>query len=114
MNRRAVIYLACPMTTGGFTHNTRRCLEVADRLFIKGYSPIPPVLTWYWDVVSPKSHEDWLCYDFGIIGVCDGILRISGDSEGADMEMDFAARNGIPVYFSEYDLYRGQSPEVEL
>lgn len=111
--RRAVIYLACPMTIGGFDFNTRKCLEIADRLMVKGYCPIPPVLSFLWGVYSPKSHEDWLQHDFSLIRVSDGVLRIKGDSEGADREMDFAVRHDVPVFLSEYELYSEMSPNIE-
>ena len=112
--RRTVVYLATPMSLGPYTDNMRNCIKVADELIIKGYSPIVPVLTWQWDVISPKTHEDWLQYDFGLVGVSDCLLRLKGDSRGADMEMDYAVRNGIVVFTSRYDLYQGMSNEQEI
>ena len=112
--RRTVVYLASPMTQGFWTDNVRNCIQVADELIIKGYSPIVPVLTWMWDSISPKSHEDWLQYDFGLVGVSDCLLRLKGVSVGADMEMDYAVRNDIIVFTSRYDLYKDMSSEQEL
>ena len=111
--RKAVIYLACPMTIGGFSYNTRACLEVANRLMAKGYCPIPPVLTYLWNLYSPKTHEDWLQHDFALIAVCDGVLRLKGESVGADREIEYAKGIGVDTFEHEYDLFRDLSPERE-
>ena len=112
--RRTVVYLACPMSIGSHTQNVINCIKVADELIIKGYSPIVPVLTSMWDIVSPKTHEEWLQYDFGLVGVSDCLLRIPGVSVGADMEMDYAVRNVIPVFTSRYDLYTDMPSAQEI
>ncbi|MCK5017483.1 MAG: DUF4406 domain-containing protein [Candidatus Peribacteraceae bacterium] len=104
--RRTVIYLACPMTKGNWTTNVRQCLQFAEELFTKGYTPIAPVLTWFWDIVHYHSHEDWLEYAFGLVAVSDAVLRVPGVSEGADMELDYAVRHDIPIYTDINDLYK--------
>ena len=109
--RRTVVYLACPMTKGGFTNNTRNCLRIAQELKVKGYSPIAPVLTWFWDLVYPESLDDWLQYDFGLIAVSDCVLRLKGESQGADAELVYAVRNDVPIFLTRYDLYREMGPE---
>ncbi len=103
--RRTVVYIACPMTQGFWTHNVRKCLQYAEELRAKGYSPYVPVLTWFWDMVHPHSHESWLEYDFGLVAVSDAVLRIPGESEGADLELDYAVRNNVPIFTSINDLY---------
>jgi len=50
--------------------------------------------------------------DCGLILVSDCLLRLRGKSEGADLEMDFAIRNDIPVFACEYELYEEMPPEI--
>jgi len=103
--RRTVIYLACPMTQGHWTTNTRKCLQYAEELMIKGYSPIAPALTWFWDLIYPHSHEAWIEYSFGLVAIADAVLRVPGVSEGADLELDYAVRHDVLIFTSIDDLY---------
>lgn len=109
--RRTVVYIACPMTKGGFTNNVRNCLRIAQELKVKGYSPIAPVLTWFWDMLYPEKLQDWLQYDFGLIAVSDCVLRLQGESDGADAELDYAVRNDVPIYLTMCELYADLGPE---
>jgi hypothetical protein len=62
------------------------------------------------------SHADWLDMDFSWIKVSDIVLRLPGESKGADMEVEYAERIGVPVVTSiaeireycEGGLYRGR------
>ena len=90
MKRKTVVYLACPMRIGLWSENIRNCLECAERLRVKGYIPYPPVISLFWEIYYPRSVEDCLEYDFGLINVSDAVLRLPGASEGADMELDYA------------------------
>ncbi len=114
MKRQAVIYLATPMTKGEWVTNWDKCLIIADRLRIKGYAPYPPVVSWSWQQHTRYTPEEWLQYDFNLILVSDGVLRVNGDSAGADREMDFAVRHNINTYWSEHELYQGQDPYIDM
>jgi hypothetical protein len=50
------------------------------------------------------SHQDWLDMDFAWVAVSDAVLRLPGESTGADMETAFATERGIPVFHSIEDL----------
>ena len=52
------------------------------------------------------THSDWLAVDFAWIRVCDAVLRLPGESVGADMETAEAKRLGIPVFESIDDIVR--------
>jgi len=44
------------------------------------------------------SFDDWMGVDLAWVAVSDAVLRLSGESVGADLETQCADRNGIPVF----------------
>jgi len=97
---KQLIYIASPYTIGDQADNVRRQLLVADELLEMGYIPFPPCLSHFWHFVSPKSWHTWLDIDKEILKRCDAVLRLEGESVGADMEVELADELGIPVYYS--------------
>lgn len=65
------------------------------------------------NLVSPRSYERWMEYDFGIIEHCQGLLRMTGESPGADREVEFACTLGLPVFFQEGDDESGNFPDLD-
>ncbi len=98
------IYIASPYTIGNKLENTKASLMVAAQLLLMGHVPFAPLLTHFWDEITPRSYEEWLELDFKWILRCDAVLRLPGESNGADAEVEFAQDNGIGVYFGIQDL----------
>lgn len=73
-----------------------------------GYEPIAPLLSHYIDQRHPASYERWLQWCLAMVGVCDVVLRLPGESAGADREAAEAKRLGKPVAYSidEIAAYR--------
>ena len=44
------------------------------------------------------THAEWLAVDFEFIRRCDAVLRLPGESTGADLETAHANELGIPVF----------------
>ncbi len=44
------------------------------------------------------SHKDWLDIDLAWVEVADVLLRLPGESSGADIEVECAKKNGIAVF----------------
>jgi hypothetical protein len=101
------------MRLGHHTDNYRAALAAANELMNKGYAPVQPMLSWHFDALYPQTFETWMSVDFAFISTCDCLLRISGKSEGADLEMDYAVRHEIPVYTDIFELYNEMPSEVE-
>lgn len=99
MDKDALVYIASPYSLGDKEENVRNSLLVADELLSKGIIPFAPLLSHFWEQISPKPYEDWLKMDFQYIMRCDAVLRLPGKSSGADMECEFATLHGIPVYY---------------
>jgi hypothetical protein len=95
---RKKIYLAGPYTRPDPCVNTRTAILAADELWELGFAPFVPHLSHYWHGVSPHSYVFWLTYDLEWVPVCDALLRLPGESSGADLEEACARENGVPVF----------------
>ena len=93
------VYIAAPYTNGDPEQNTLSVLKVADKLLELGYSPIVPHLTHFWHKISPKPWETWIEIDKGLVECCDVLLRLPGESKGADIEVAYAKELYIPVFY---------------
>lgn len=113
MSRKTVVYIACPMTKGNWTANVQAAARVSRDLMRKGYCVFNPTGSWLADLVEKTEPDVWIENDFGLIAVSDCILRLPGESEGADRELDFAARNGCPIFLELGELYRDMPNEME-
>ena len=82
----------------------RNAVLAADRLLRKGHIPYVPHLTHLWHMIVPHLYEDWLTLDKEWLKICDAVLRLPGESHGADDEVKTAECLGIPVYYSEVSI----------
>jgi hypothetical protein len=103
---RPLIYVAGPYKLPDPVDNTRRAIQVAGQLVDGGkVTPLVPHLALAWQMVDPRPVDFWYPYDLALVARCDAVLRLEGTSTGADREVDFAERNGIPVFRSVDALY---------
>jgi hypothetical protein len=113
MAKSMMILVAGPYRSGTnddskkMKENLRRLEQAALRLFRVGH--IPMIGEWvalpllevagskgvgdelYEDIVYPTAHR--------LLERCDAVLRLSGDSRGADEDVRLARQRGIPVYY---------------
>ena len=101
------VYVSGPLSKGDVLGNVRRAVEAADELLALGHIPYVPHLTVFWHFHSPKPYESWMALDFAWLEVCDAVLRLPGESEGADREVDRARELGVPIYESVSRLKHG-------
>ena len=95
----ALIYIAGPYTDPDPVSNTRRAIDAFNVLVDAGFTPFVPHLTLFIDIIHQQSASFWYAYDLELLERCDVLLRLSGDSWGADREVEFATDHGIPVFF---------------
>lgn len=95
------IYVAGPYSVGDPVLNTRMAIFAGEQLREMGFVPFIPHLTHLWHLVNPHDLEFWLEYDNEWLKKCDALLRLPGESYGADEEMKLALSLGIPVYTVE-------------
>lgn len=93
---KGIVYVAGPYTKGDVAVNVRNAIEAANRLADDGWTPFVPHLTHFWHLVCPRPYEFWCELDNHFLQFCDLILRLPGESAGADREVKLAAQMGIP------------------
>lgn len=91
------VYVAGPYSKGDVALNVRTAIEAADQLAERHFCPYIPHLSHFWHLMSPKPYEWWLTYDAMWLLECDAVLRIPGESEGAEKEVRLAQQRGLPV-----------------
>jgi hypothetical protein len=92
------VYLAGPYSRGDVGENVHAAVLAADRLWAAGFAVFLPHLTHLWHLVRPHPYADWIDYDLEWLACCDYLVRLPGESAGADQEESFARDHGIPVY----------------
>ena len=100
----ARVYVAGPYTNGDVAVNVRRAYETANRLADLGFAPFVPHATHFWHMLFPRPYEFWLDLDNQFLPCCAAVLRLPGESAGADKEVNLARETGIPVFFKLEDL----------
>ena len=108
MNDTIYVYIASPYTKGDVAVNVRNSFLIADELLTHGFCPFPPLYSHFWHFLSPKPYETWLELDKMWVKACDCLLRMPGESSGADGEVEFAQANDIPVFYSVGDLIKNK------
>lgn len=110
MMRKTTVYIAGPMTNGsGNSFNMAKiheAIEMFFRLIELGYAPHCPHLTVFCEFMQPHRilYQGWLELDMTYVEMSDVVMRIPGDSKGADREVAFAVSKGIPVVHSLEEL----------
>lgn len=97
------IYISGPYSKH-MVDGTRNAILAAEVLRRRGHLPFVPHLSLLWDLVCPSPYEEWLAYDIEWLRECDAILRLPGESAGADREVNYALANNIPVYYSTEEV----------
>jgi hypothetical protein len=99
------VYVAGPYTKPDPVINTKAAVEAGDHLLRLGYVPFIPHLTLMWHMLRPHEYQDWLDYDNEWVKLCNAVLRLPGESSGADGEEELARALEIPVFYSIEDLH---------
>lgn len=109
-----LVYLAGPYLAPDPVWNTHDVVKLASRLYESNLVvPVVPHLTLLWHAIEPRPAEYWYAYDLHLLRRCDAVLRLAGESRGADIETAEAEALGIPVFLAEATLlaWAAGSPE---
>jgi hypothetical protein len=101
------IYVAGPYTKGDVAVNVRNAIDMAHRLANLGYWPFVPHLSHFWHMLRPRPYEFWCELDNVFLPHCDALLRLPGESKGADAEVKLAESLGIPVHYCTFNYEPG-------
>lgn len=101
------VYVSGPISKGDMFVNVRNAILVAEELRRAGLVPYVPHLSFSWQMLAPVEYEAWMELDFAWVERCDAVLRLPGESSGADREVAHANRLGIPVFCDVASLLQG-------
>lgn len=112
-------YISAPISDGGRAgpterlHNVRKAIAAFLELAEMGLAPMSPQLTEFVEVESGirLAHSTWMELDMPWVEASDVVLRLPGESVGADLEVSHARKFGIPVFFSLDEVREFLSPD---
>ena len=100
------IYIAGPYTKGDVAVNVRNAFDAANQLADFGFAPFVPHSTHFWHMLRPRPYQFWLDLDNQYLPFCEAVLRLPGQSDGADKEVHLATTLGIPVFHSIMEIVK--------
>jgi len=99
------VYIACPYTIGDVTMNVRSSILAQDYLESNGFMVYNPLLSHFQHLVLPhRDVNHWYEKDLKWLLECDCVLRLEGESVGADREVKIARERGMPIFYSVFDI----------
>lgn len=98
------VYVAGAISKGDLMVNIRRAVDAGAKIIDAGHEAFVPHMSCYFNIIHPFHYERWMTWDFAWIEVCHALVRIPGESSGADREMVFARDHNIPVYLGVDDF----------
>jgi len=85
--------------------NVRQAIHAGNLVAERGHIPFIPHLTHFWHLLTP--HEDinfWYRYDIEWLKLCHALLRLEGESKGADEKERIAREMGIPIFTNVFSI----------
>lgn len=102
--RKLRVYIASPYTLGDAAINVKKSMMAFDLLMDLGFSPYCPLTTHFLHIHSPRPYQDWIDHDLEWIPTCDIMLRLPGESSGADGEEKLMISLSKPVFYDIIEL----------
>ena len=111
------VYIAGPISKGNKEHNYNQAVKAFYDLMdagIAAYCPhlLMPAHAKIYGTVSGREsgwHERFMANDLEWVKASNMLLRLRGESEGADEEVAYARGMDIPVFYSVEDLIAATS-----
>jgi len=97
---RLKVFISGPYS-GDVEGNVANHVQKVDELLDEGFAPYTLLLFHY---ANKRPYEDWLILAMEWLRACDALLRLPGESPGADNEVARAKELGIPVFNSMKEL----------
>lgn len=91
------VYIAAPYTADTpeqVERNVQRAISMANHLMDYGLLVYCPHLSHYMHAQQPREYEAWMEHGLAWVTRCDAVVRIPGESPGADREVDSMREDG--------------------
>lgn len=92
------VYLSGPISLGDQMHNFHMAATAQRDLMEAGYAVLNPMLTMKHPAAKEIPWDLWIAGDLPWVEVADLLIRLPGESVGADLEVRHAVKHNIPVY----------------
>lgn len=92
------IYIAGPYTKPDPCINVNIAIDAANKVMDLGHEPFVPHLSHFWHTMTPRPYSDWMRHDLAFLPTCGALIRLPGESPGADIEVQIANELGMHVY----------------
>lgn len=92
------IYVAGPYSQGDVAGHVRAAVLAGLAIRHAGHVPCIPHLYHFAHLLCPQPYEYWMALDLEWLAACDGLVRLPGESPGADREVERAQVLGLPVW----------------
>lgn len=115
MNRKKIakthkisVYIASPysLPKGEQLENVYKSFDAYYDLVKSGFIPFAPLTCHFIHERHPLPYEKWIGIDNEWQDKCDCLLRLLGESKGADREVDRMGLFGKPVFYCIEDLIK--------
>ena len=97
MRPKVRVYVAGPYSSNPEA-GTNAAIDAGDRLLVAGLFPYVPHLSHFWNARHPHDWQTWMDVDREWLGACHALVRLPGESRGADQEVAWAKELGIQVF----------------
>lgn len=128
MMSRKTVYVAGPISQGNLRANLARAMQAARELMTAGFAPLVPHWSCFLETLAAEhailipssgsgfAHDVWMEVDLPWVKRADAVLRLEGDSKGADAECEHARKYAIPVFTTVADMvvWRDRADQQEL
>ena len=92
------VYIAGPYTKGDQIMNIRAAIDAGERVAQAGHFPFIPHMNGLWHLAHAHDFKFWMEQDQEWLTQCDCLIRLPGESPGADTEVFLADRHGLKIY----------------
>jgi len=103
---RPRVYISGPITKGDRDANFQQAADVHRELMAAGFAVFNPMLSMKFPGAFDIHHDTWVASDLPWVAAADAVLRLPGESRGADIECEHASIHGVPVFYDAADLRR--------
>lgn len=104
-SHRPRVYVSGPMSQGDRIEHLCDALNAMRQLIRLGVAPLCPQLSFLVSGLLPNVEwREWMEIDLAWVRVADAVLRLPGESRGADIECEVARLKGLPVFTQTTDV----------
>lgn len=97
------VFVSSPYS-GNVEENVQFQVDIGNELMDLGFFPFTPLLYDEMEKKKSRSYDFWIHFTAAWITDCNCLLRVGGESKGADGEVKLAKEKNIPVFYSIEEL----------